>query len=153
MPILKLEFKIVFSSRAVCPYHSDGWVTSFLCLATNCELGKSKKKFLFFPIRLTGQLPLQSAWKGEITFEGAFSFLMPMCFRKIFSAWHSFRLDFSARKPDTLAGVFYNVKSGSSFITSKNSSENLSNHNKHLCFCCLQDKTWIKMLNQTIFVI
>ena len=24
MPIVKLEFKIVFSSRAVCPYHSDG---------------------------------------------------------------------------------------------------------------------------------
>ena len=30
-----------------------------------------------------------------------------------------------------LAGVFYNVKNGSSFITSKSSSENLSNQNKH----------------------
>ena len=29
------------------------------------------------------------------------------------------------------AGVFYNVKTGSSFITSKSSSENLSNQNKH----------------------
>ena len=32
----------------------------------------------------------------------------------------------------TLAGVFYNVKNGSSFITSKSLSENLSNQNKHL---------------------
>ena len=40
-----------------------------------------------------------------------------------------------------LAGVFYNVKNGSSLITSKSSSENLSNHNKHLCLCCLPDKT------------
>ena len=30
-----------------------------------------------------------------------------------------------------LAGVFYNVKNGPSFITSKSSSENLSNRNKH----------------------
>jgi hypothetical protein len=52
-----------------------------------------------------------------------------------------------------IAGVFYNVKNWSSFITSKNSSENLSNHNKHLCFCCLQDKTWIKMTKWTIFLI
>ena len=36
---------------------------------------------------------------------------------------------------------FYNVKYGSSIITSKSSSKNLSNQNKHLCFCCLQDKT------------
>ena len=35
----------------------------------------------------------------------------------------------------TKAGVFYNVKNGWSFIASKSSSENLSNHNKHLCFC------------------
>ena len=28
---------------------------------------------------------------------------------------------------------------------SKSSSKNLSNENKHWCFCCLQDKTWIKM--------
>ena len=48
MPIVKLEFKIVFSSRAVCPYHSDGWVTSFLCLATNCELGMNQKKSFVF---------------------------------------------------------------------------------------------------------
>ena len=32
----------------------------------------------------------------------------------------------------TKAGVFYNVKNGWSFIASKSSSENLSNHNKHL---------------------
>jgi hypothetical protein len=38
------------------------------------------------------------------------------------------------------AGILYNVKNGSSFITSKGTSENLSNH-KHLCFCCLLDKT------------
>ena len=50
-----------------------------------------------------------------------------------------------------LAESFYNVKYGSSIITSKSSSENLSNHNKHLCFCCLQDKTWIKMPKWTIF--
>ena len=30
-----------------------------------------------------------------------------------------------------IGGVFYNVKNGSSFITSKSLSENLSNHNKH----------------------
>ena len=28
---------------------------------------------------------------------------------------------------------------------SKNSSEILSNHNKHLCFFCFQDKMWIKI--------
>ena len=39
-----------------------------------------------------------------------------------------------------LAGVFYNVKNGLSFIMSKSSSKNLSNENKHWCFCCLQDK-------------
>ena len=39
-----------------------------------------------------------------------------------------------------LAGVFYNVKNGWSFITSKSLSKNLSNENKHWCFCCLQDK-------------
>ena len=44
-----------------------------------------------------------------------------------------------------LAGVFYNVKNGSSFITSKSSSKNLSNENKHCCFCCLQNKSWIEM--------
>ena len=45
----------------------------------------------------------------------------------------------------TLAKYFYNVKNGSSIITSKSSSKNLSNENKHWCFCCLQDKMWIKM--------
>ena len=52
-----------------------------------------------------------------------------------------------------LAESFYNVENGSSFITSKSLSENLSNHKKHLCFCCLQDKTWIKMPKWTIFLI
>ena len=34
-----------------------------------------------------------------------------------------------------IAGVFYNVKNGVSFITSKSSSKNLNNENKHtLCF-------------------
>ena len=46
---------------------------------------------------------------------------------------------------DKIAGVFYNIKNGSSFIMSKSSSKNLSNENKPWCFCCLQDKTWIKM--------
>ena len=58
-------------------------------------------------------------------------------------------MDFFVTKP----GVFYNVKNGSSFITSKSSSDNLSNHKKHLCFCCLLDKTWIKMPKWTIFLI
>ena len=31
--------------------------------------------------------------------------------------------------------------------------KNLSNQNKHFCFCCLQEKTWIKMQKWTIFVI
>jgi hypothetical protein len=31
----------------------------------------------------------------------------------------------------SIAGVFYNVKNESSFITSKSLSENLSNQNKH----------------------
>ena len=58
------------------------------------------------------------------------------------------------------AEVFYGANYWSPIITSKNSSENLSNHNKHLCFCtvfssfcCLQDKTWIKMPKWTIFLI
>ena len=37
----------------------------------------------------------------------------------------------------TLAGVFYNVKNGSSFIMSKSLSKNLSDENKHCCFWCL----------------
>ena len=40
-----------------------------------------------------------------------------------------------------IAEVFYDVKKGSSFIASKSSSKNLSNENKHWCFCCLLDKT------------
>ena len=52
-----------------------------------------------------------------------------------------------------LAGIFYNVKNSLSFITSKSLSENLSNNNKYLRFCCLQDKMWIKMPNWTIFLI
>ena len=51
-----------------------------------------------------------------------------------------------------LAETFYNVKYGSSIITSKSLPENLSNHNKHFCFCCLQDKTWIKMPKLSIFL-
>ena len=39
------------------------------------------------------------------------------------------------------AGILHNVKKRLSFITSTGSSENLSNHKKHLCFCCLLDKT------------
>ena len=42
---------------------------------------------------------------------------------------------------DIRAESFYNVKNESSIITSKSLSENLSNENKHWCFCCLQDKT------------
>ena len=40
-----------------------------------------------------------------------------------------------------IAESFYNVKYGSSIITSESLSENLSIENKHWCFCCLQDKT------------
>ena len=39
-----------------------------------------------------------------------------------------------------IAEVFFNDKIGSSYITSKNVSKNLSNENKHWCFCCLQDQ-------------
>ena len=53
----------------------------------------------------------------------------------------------------SLAESFYCVNYGSSSIMSKSSSNNLSNENKHCCFCCLQDKTWIKMPKWTIFVI
>ena len=51
----------------------------------------------------------------------------------------------------SVAGVFYSVKNGLSFTASKSSLENIINHNKHLCFCSLQDKTWIKMPKWTIF--
>ena len=54
--------------------------------------------------------------------------------------WPSLLLDFSVE-------VFYNVKNRLSFIKSKSSSKNLSNENKHCCFCCLLDKTRIKMPN------
>ena len=63
-------------------------------------------------------------------------------------------------KVDSIAEVFYGANYWSPIITSKNSSETLSIHNKHLClctvfssFCCLQDKTWIKMPKWTIFSI
>ena len=49
------------------------------------------------------------------------------------------------REWTTIAQYFYNVKNGWSIILSKSSSKNLSNENKQWCFCCLQDKTWIKM--------
>ena len=52
-----------------------------------------------------------------------------------------------------IAESFYKVKYGSSIITSKILSKNPSNQNKHLCFCCLQDKTWIEMPKWTIFVL
>ena len=44
-----------------------------------------------------------------------------------------------------LVKYFYNVKNGSSIITSKSSSKNFSNENKQWCFCCLQGKTWIRV--------
>ena len=53
---------------------------------------------------------------------------------------------------DKLAEVFYVANYWSPIITSKNSSEILSNHNKHLCFFCLQDKMWIEMPKWTIFL-
>ena len=43
------------------------------------------------------------------------------------------------------SSLFTTLKIGSSIITSKSLSKNFSNENKHRCFCCLQDKTWIKM--------
>ena len=39
------------------------------------------------------------------------------------------------------AESFYSVHYGSSIITLKSWPKNLSNQNKHFCFCCLQDKT------------
>ena len=53
----------------------------------------------------------------------------------------------------SLAESFYKISYGSSIITSKKLSKNFSNQNKHFCFCCLQDKTWIQMPKRTIFVI
>ena len=55
----------------------------------------------------------------------------------------------------SLVEVFYNVKNGSSFITSKSSSKNLSNEDIHWCFCCLQDQMLIEMpilWNHSVFV-
>ena len=43
--------------------------------------------------------------------------------------------------------------STTSVITSKSLSKNFSVHIKHFCFCCLQDKPWIKMPKWTVFVI
>ena len=51
----------------------------------------------------------------------------------------------------TKAESFYNVNYGSSIIMSKSSSKNLSNQNKHSCFCCLQDKMWIIIPKWTFF--
>ena len=48
--------------------------------------------------------------------------------------------------------TFYNINYGSSIIKSKCLSQKLSNQNKHLSFCCLPDKTWIKMPKWNIFV-
>ena len=49
--------------------------------------------------------------------------------------------------------VFYGANYWSPIITSKYSSEILSNHNKHLCFFCFQDKMWIKMPKWCNFLI
>ena len=49
--------------------------------------------------------------------------------------------DKGEEEENLLAESFYYVNYGSSIITSKSSSYNLSNENKHRCFCCLQDKT------------
>ena len=63
----------------------------------------------------------------------------------------AYQCSFTFQLPDDytitarLAESFYNVKNGSSIITSKSSSKNLSNEKKQWCFCCLQDKTWIKI--------
>ena len=46
---------------------------------------------------------------------------------------------------DWIAEFFCKFKNGSSIITSKNLSKNLSNESKQWCFCCLYDKTLIKM--------
>ena len=43
------------------------------------------------------------------------------------------------------SAVFLQCQKRISIIMSKSLSKNLSNKNKHWCFCCLQDKTWIKM--------
>ena len=53
----------------------------------------------------------------------------------------------------TIVEVFYGNNYWSPIITSKNSSEILSYHNKQLCFICFQDKMWIKMPKWTIFLI
>ena len=50
---------------------------------------------------------------------------------------------------DLTAEFFYYVKYCSSIITSENWSENLNNKNKNWCFCCLLDKTLIKMPKRT----
>ena len=50
----------------------------------------------------------------------------------------------------SLAGVFYNVKNVSSFITSKNLSENLSNQNKH--FWHFNSRFVLKTTKTQVFV-
>ena len=49
--------------------------------------------------------------------------------------------DKGEEEENLLAESFYYVNYGSSIITSKSSSYNLSNENKHRCFGCLKDKT------------
>ena len=56
-------------------------------------------------------------------------------------------------KKRIIAEVFYGANYWSPIITSKNSSEILSNHNKHLWLLCFQYKMWIKMPKWTIFLI
>ena len=48
----------------------------------------------------------------------------------------------SLKKDEALAGVFYNVKNGSSFIMSKSLSKNLSNLNKHLWWYYKNSSFW-----------
>ena len=50
------------------------------------------------------------------------------------------KLEVEIVRRNIIAQYFYNVKNGSSNITSKSLSKNLSNENKQWCFCCLQDK-------------
>ena len=62
------------------------------------------------------------------------------------------KIAFCISNKNNIAESFYDVKNGSSIITSKSSSKNLSiNENKHWCFCCLQDKMWIKMPKMNYF--
>ena len=53
------------------------------------------------------------------------------------------------RVSERIAESFNNVKYGSSFITSKVSQKISVMKHKYWCFCCLQDKLWIKMPKQS----